>query len=84
MELIISLASFVLSIVIIYYVIRKATSAEEHLAVLRAILENQQKGSEAVEEAMRAMRGTSTDTEVVRSAKTEADYLREARAKHGY
>lgn len=72
MELIISLASFVLSVVIIYYVVRKATRADEIVELLKKSLNAHEENEVVVAIA-----------EPAKAVKSDADYLREARAKAG-
>lgn len=75
MGLIISLASFVLSVVIIYYVVRKATRADEIVDLLLFIA----KEKKAVDLGMELFKEEKEE----KPAKSDADYLREARVKAG-
>lgn len=74
MGLFISIASFVLSVVIIYYVVRKATDAEEQTKLLREILA----ASQPAPEPSAIVKLTQERAET----KTEAEYLAEARKKY--
>ena len=72
MDIFISLASFVLSVIIIYYVVRKATRADEIVELLNKSL-NAHEENEVV----------AAVSEPAKVEKSDADYLREARAKAG-
>lgn len=72
MELFMSLASFVLSVIIIYYVVRKATRADEIVELLKKYLNAHEENEVVV-----------AVTEPAKAEKSDADYLREARAKAG-
>lgn len=74
MELFISLASFVLSVIIIYYVVRKATRADEIVELLKKSLN---------EDAPAVVNVAVGVAEPAKAEKSDADYLREARAKAG-
>lgn len=74
MELFISLASFVLSVIIIYYVVRKATRADEIVELLKKSLSED--GPTVVDVDVSAAKP-------IKAEKSDADYLREARAKAG-
>ena len=78
MELFISLASFVLSVIIIYYVVRKATRADE-IVELQKIMINTLRPK--IESVVTEAEDGATRIKIV--AKSDEEYLREARAKAG-
>lgn len=75
MGIFMSLASFVLSVIIIYYVVRKATRADEIVELLKKSL-NAHEENEVVVAVAEPAKATKAE-------KSDADYLREARAKAG-
>lgn len=81
MELFMSLASFVLSVIIIYYVVRKATRADEIVELLKKSLseDGPTEAQKVVVEIAENIRKNVTEHE----QKSFEEYLREARARAG-
>lgn len=78
MELFMSLASFVLSVIIIYYVVRKATRADEIVELQKIMINTLRPKLESV---VTEEKDGGMHIKIV--AKSDDEYLREARAKAG-